>query len=166
MTMVIEGGTFTQNVYGAGTTIASNGDRTGDITIIIEGGTFGTDCSIIAGGKNAVFGDVNLIISGGDFSDSSAIYAGVDDSNKAITGNTTVTLSGIENGNDFASYTGILSGSGTEAAGKTGTGSGKGVWGTGTLVLEGYTADSLGMTLQDFDTISLTSKSNTVYLMG
>jgi hypothetical protein len=159
--MVIDGGTFNKTVYGAGSgTQVGSASADGSVTMIIEGGTFSED--VIGAGGSAVYGDVNLIISGGTFDNSKGIYAGASSPNKAVTKNTTVTLSGIDNDNDVAAYTGTLSGSGTEASGKTGTGSNSaGVWGTSTLVLEGYTADSLGMTLKDFDTISLTSNSDT-----
>lgn len=106
--MNISGGTFNSEVTGGNN--AGSAVINGDVHVNISGGTF-KNWVLIGGmynGKTA--GDVYLTISGGDFSSSNGIYAGCGSQNYTITGKSSITLQDIAEGNEFAAYTGVLSG--------------------------------------------------------
>lgn len=104
----IEGGTFKGEVTGGNN--AGSAVIRGDVHVNISGGTF-KNWVLIGGMYNGkTEGDVYLTISGGDFSGSNGIYAGCGSQNYTITGASHITLQDIAEGNEFASYTGVLSG--------------------------------------------------------
>lgn len=107
----IEDGTFNGEVTG-GNNAGSSVIR-GDVHVNISGGTF-KNWVLVGGMYNGkTEGDVYLTISGGDFSalnSSKGIYAGCGSSNYTITGASHITLQDIAEDNEFASYTGVLSG--------------------------------------------------------
>lgn len=155
--VVIDGGTFNGFVSagsnGAGTT-GEAPSIVGDACLDIAGGTF-NNYVIAAGFAGTVDGNVLLTISGGNFSalnTAKGIYAGVGSTSGTVTGNTVVTLKNIDDTNEFAAYTGILSG-GNQAAGT--------LSGTKSLILDGYTASVLGHKLRDFDSVTLKNGSST-----
>lgn len=107
----IEGGTFNGEVTGGNN--AGSAVIRGDVHVNISGGTF-KNWVLIGGMYNGkTEGDVYLTISGGDFSalnTTKGIYAGCGSQNYTITGKSSITLQDIAEGNEFASYTGVLSG--------------------------------------------------------
>lgn len=147
--LAINAGVFDGDVLGGG----SGGTVNGGVSVVVAGGDF-NGLLAAGGGGNTVNGDVSLVISGGDFSGSAGIYAGVSAQAGRITGNTAITLKDMDDTSDFASYTGVLSG-GNQASGAAAVG------GTRTLVLDHYTVSTAGMSLTDFDAISLVNGSAT-----
>ncbi len=106
--MNISGGTFNSEVTGGNNN--ANSVINGDVHVNISGGTF-KNWVLIGGMYNGkTDGDVYLTISGGDFSGSNGIYAGCGSQNYTITGKSSITLQDIAEGNEFAAYTGVLSG--------------------------------------------------------
>lgn len=165
--VTIDGGTFNGFVSAGNNGNGTSGEQpaiSGDARLDIAGGTFRN--YVIAGGfAGRVDGNVWLTISGGDFSalnTEKGIYAGVGSSSGTVTGNATLTLKNIDDTNEFASYTGILSG-GNQAAGT--------LSGTKALILDGYTVSALGHKLRDFNSVTLkngsaTTVSSTIGLGG
>ncbi len=149
----IDGGTFNGNVIGG-----SNGANSvieGDIHMNINGGTFKN--YVLGGGFAGTYnGDVYVTISGGDFSASKGVYAGFGSSSSSVsagTHNTTVTLFGIDDENQFAQYTGVLSG---------GNQAGTINWTTRTLDLKSYTASELKANLTSFTQVNVLKETSTV----
>lgn len=147
----IEGGTFKGMVTGGNN--AANSVIRGDVHIAINGGTFNR--YVIAGGfAGKVEGDVYLTISGGDFSalnNKEGIWAGTGSASGSITGNTTVTIQDVAEGNGFAAYTGVLNG---------GNQAGSSALASRALVLSGVTTD-LHAKLQNFTSLEVTGESVT-----
>lgn len=155
--VTIDGGTFNGFVSAGNNGNGTTGEQpaiSGDARLDIAGGTFKN--YVIAGGfAGRVDGNVWLTISGGDFSalnTGMGIYAGVGSRDGTVTGNATLTLKNIDDANEFASYTGILSG-GNQAAGT--------LSGTKALILDGYTVSALGHKLRDFNSLTLKNGSAT-----
>ena len=148
----IDGGTFNGNVIGgsnsAGSVIA------GDIHLNINNGVF--KGYVLGGGFAGTYnGDVYVTISGGDFSASKGVYAGFGSSSSSVsagTHNTTVTLFGIDDENQFAQYTGVLSG---------GNDAGTVNWTTRTLDLKGYTAGEVKANLTSFSHVNVLEGTET-----
>jgi len=148
----INGGMFNNMVAGG----SNNGAVINDgVELAINGGVFKN--YVLGGGfSGTINGAVHLTISGGDFSamnSGKGIYAGGGSAGTHIKGGTTVTLLGIDDNNEFAAYTGILSG-GKQAANGELTGSKE-------LVLSSYTAGSVNCQLRDFDTLTATAGTAT-----
>lgn len=152
VSLLINGGTFKAMV--AGGNDADGSEINGGISLTINGGVF-KDYVIGAGFRGSVNGDIELTISGGDFSamnDTKGIYAGGGSSYTNFTGNTTIVLRDVDDSNEFASYTGVISG-------KNQTGSS--FDGTSSLVLDNYTASRLVHQLTDMDSVSVGGGSDT-----
>lgn len=147
--MTINSGTFNGDVYGGGT----GGTVNGNIIMNINDGVFNS-ALVAGGGNNTVNGDVELTISNGNFENCTGIYAGVNSTAGKVVGRTTITLTNINDSHTIANYTGILSG-GNAVAGSTA------ISGQRSLVLDNYTASSIGMQLKDLDSISLINNSST-----
>lgn len=147
----IEGGTFKGMVAG-GNNAAGSVIR-GDVHISISGGTFNR--YVIAGGfAGKVEGDVYLTLSGGDFSalnNKEGIWAGTGSSSGSITGNTTVTIQDVAEGNSFAAYTGVLNG---------GNQAGSSALASRALILSGVTT-GIKADLQNFTSLEVTDGSDT-----
>lgn len=146
----IEGGTFKGMVTGGNN--AANSVIRGDVHVSIEGGTFNR--YVIAGGfAGKVEGDVYLNISGGDFSamnNKEGIWAGTGSSSGSITGNTTVTIQDVAEGNSFAAYTGVLNG---------GNQTGSSALASRALILSGVTT-GIKANLQNFTSLEVTDGSD------
>lgn len=154
----IDGGTFKGMVAG-GSSGGTNGVIEGDINVNINGGKF-ENYVIGCGFAGTYQGDVHLTISSGDFSSMNStkgIYAGVGSASSRLTGTnqrTTVSLSSIDSSNDFARYTGVLSG-GNQANNTSAA------WETKTLELKAYTASELKANLESFTDVVVKQSSNT-----
>lgn len=146
----IEGGTFNGMVTGGNN--AGGSVIRGDVHVSIEGGTFKN--YVIAGGfAGKVEGDVYLNISGGDFSamnGTKGIWAGTGSAYGSITGNTTVTIQDVAEGNAFAAYTGVLNG---------GNQSGNSALASRALILSGVTT-GIKANLQNFTSLEVTDESD------
>lgn len=146
----IEGGTFNGMVTGGNN--AGGSVIRGDVHVSIEGGTF-KDYVIAGGFAGKVEGDVYLNISGGDFSamnGTKGIWAGTGSAYGSITGNTTVTIQDVAEGNAFADYTGVLNG---------GNQSGNSALASRALILSGVTT-GIKANLQNFTSLEVTDESD------
>lgn len=157
--LLINGGTFTAGVVTAGN-LSNGGTVNGGASLTITEGNFaGTTVSGAGGGT--VNGGVTVNILGGDFTGCSGIYAGSVRANDAtvsgrkcsVSGGTEMVLSGIDDANTFASYTGIVSGGSLHKDDV--------VSGTKKLVLDAYTVSHIAHALRDFDEVELVAESAT-----
>lgn len=149
--VTVTGGTISGAVYGGGNGDTINGGTSVSVTGgTILGGVYGGGKSGTINGSTSVTIDGNIAQLRASPAEQWCAISGGGTSG-TITGDSTVSLKNLGTGNSmngFDRYAGTISG-------------GKNVSGTKTLILENVTVKSLGATLSDFNTVSVTGNTST-----